>query len=287
MSKILARLVVLISGLLRPDERDAVLGDLAESQEGPAQALVSLLGLIIRQQAALWVDWRPWLALVGVVAIIGPRLLSMAWAVSTPVFIDLQIFWKYGSFYSSGLTPSEEIITFLSQTLGLVFWSWTSGFVMGALARRTIWISGTIFLAIWSYPLTLKWMLLLILHRGAKHGTPDLSVAIVMMMSQAALQFLFFLLPFAFGVRAGLRKLALSIPQAWGLTALMILMTALSVWTGGWSGAAVTRWATGAWNPSIGWQSRLLPLTVLSWPVAYLFVTALVSQSRPNPIPKR
>lgn len=287
MPNILARLVVLISGLLTPDERDAVLGDLAESQERPAQALISLSGLIIRQQAALWIDWRPWLALVGIVAIIGPRLLSMAWAVSTPVFIDLQIFWKYGSFYSSGLTPSEEIITFLSQVLGLVFWSWTSGFVMGALARRTIWISGTIILAIWSYPLTLKWMLWLILHRGDKHGAPDLSVAIVMMMSEAALQFLFFLVPSAFGVREGLRKLALSIPQACGLTALMILMTALSVWTGGWSSAAVTRWATGAWNPSIGWQSRLLPLVVLSWPIGYLFVTAFSNQFRARTISKR
>ncbi len=281
MSNVFGRLLILISRLLRPDERDAVLGDLTESGETPAQALCSLLGLIVHQQAAPWIEWRPWLALIGVVGILGPRLMRMAWEVGTPAFMDLQIYWKYGTSYSSGLTPHETIISSLSSTLGLVFWSWTSGFVMGALSRRTIWITGTVFLAIWSYPLTFKWMFWMMSHRGENHSAPGLSVVILMMSFQGLLQSLFFALPITIGVRLGLRKPTLSVAQACAITALMILVVSTSVWTGGWSQAAVTRWATGTWNSGIGWQSRLLSLAILSWPVTYLFVVAFANTPKP------
>ena len=65
-----------VSRMLEPGERDAVLGDFAESGLTAAPALRDLLGLIIRRQAALWKDWRPWLALLLVVAPFG-ILLSL------------------------------------------------------------------------------------------------------------------------------------------------------------------------------------------------------------------
>ena len=46
---------------LEPPERDAVLGDLAESGEGVGPAMRDLLGLIVRRQVGLWLSWRPWL----------------------------------------------------------------------------------------------------------------------------------------------------------------------------------------------------------------------------------
>lgn len=278
MNDVIGRLIRMVSRMLTVDEGDAVLGDLAESGEAPSQVLAGLAGLVVRRQAARWKNWRPLVALIGVVGILGPRLIGMAWALAAPWFMNLQIYWKYGSFNASGLTPIEEISSSLMLLLALVFFAWTSGFAMGSLSRNTIWITAAASIAIWSFPLTLQWMLWLLLHQGDRHK-PDLLGVVVMTAFQAILQLLFLVFPFVLGVRQGLRKLTLSMSQAGAAAVVMILIAALSVWTGGWSQAAVTRWATGAWNPSIGWQSRLLAIAVLSWPVAYLFVTAVAKTS--------
>lgn len=52
------RLVDLLSRMLKRDERDAVLGDQAESGVSGGQALRDLLGLIARRQVALWQEWQ-------------------------------------------------------------------------------------------------------------------------------------------------------------------------------------------------------------------------------------
>lgn len=79
MTRICWWLVDVVSQLLEPNERDAVRGDLAESGETGGQALRGLLGLVVRRQAALWKDWRPWLALAGLV---GPAaMFEKPWSV--------------------------------------------------------------------------------------------------------------------------------------------------------------------------------------------------------------
>ena len=55
-------LVEMVSRLLDQPERDVVRGDLAECGARPGPALREVAGLVIRRQAALWIDWRPWLA---------------------------------------------------------------------------------------------------------------------------------------------------------------------------------------------------------------------------------
>jgi len=57
------RAIELVARALASDERDAVLGDLAECGDPPIQAFFGVLGLVIRRHAALWMHWRPWLAL--------------------------------------------------------------------------------------------------------------------------------------------------------------------------------------------------------------------------------
>jgi len=57
MNRILFWLVDSVSRCLEPNERDAVLGDFAESGNRPGRALRDLLGLIVRRRAALWGGW--------------------------------------------------------------------------------------------------------------------------------------------------------------------------------------------------------------------------------------
>jgi hypothetical protein len=58
-------LVDFVAQVLEPEEREAVQGDLMEAGEGDWQALRDVLGLVVRRQAGLWKNWRPWLAAFG------------------------------------------------------------------------------------------------------------------------------------------------------------------------------------------------------------------------------
>jgi hypothetical protein len=51
--------------LLQCDEREAVLGDLSETDESAWRGLLDVLGLVIRRQLLLWKSWRPWLSAFG------------------------------------------------------------------------------------------------------------------------------------------------------------------------------------------------------------------------------
>ena len=62
------------SRTLAPGEREAVLGDLEECGESAPAALLHLLSLFVRRQAALWQHWHPWLGLLGVAGLAGLSL---------------------------------------------------------------------------------------------------------------------------------------------------------------------------------------------------------------------
>jgi len=53
-------LVELASKLFDRDERETVVGDLLEANETTWQALLNVLGLVLRRQALLWKQLSPW-----------------------------------------------------------------------------------------------------------------------------------------------------------------------------------------------------------------------------------
>lgn len=139
-----------LSRLLEADERDAVRGDLTESGATGGRALRDVLGLVMRRQAALWIDWRPWLALVGVVAPLGMLLshVSRWWADRSAIYAFLYVNnWTWAFLDSPGARRDLADVStgvFLGY-LTLIGWSWTSGFVLGSLSRRTLWVTATLF----------------------------------------------------------------------------------------------------------------------------------------------
>lgn len=130
-------LVDAASQLLDRNEREAVLGDLAEAHENAWDALRDVLGLVLWREAALWTSWRPWLSAFGL-ALPG-SLLLMGASVSVSRnylrFIDSGIPGGLGQSSGSGPFPLT------CQLLLLVAWAWTAGFVVGRMSRRTIWAS--------------------------------------------------------------------------------------------------------------------------------------------------
>jgi hypothetical protein len=136
----------LLSALLDERERDVVRGDLEESGASGAQALLEIAGLGLRRQAAAWLDWRPWLMLVGVVVPIGVLLSHAAhwWGVTTA--LNVANYWSLWDFAYLGYPGWRlDLMRVIGGTstawLALIGWSWTSGFVLGRFSRRTFWVT--------------------------------------------------------------------------------------------------------------------------------------------------
>jgi hypothetical protein len=240
-------LVDSVSRLLEPDERDAVQGDFAERGVTNGKALLDLLGLVARRQAALWKDWRPWLALAGVVGPIALLLIDFYLSLGRGSdLVDLHLWMIYGVIDQTGLTAGPVIGPLVCYSLLLVTWSGTSGFALGSLSRRTIWVNGPLFCGLF-------WLLFSDVLSAAV--PPKLST--VLLVSTAL-----FLLPFIWGVHQGLRLGTLGLLRGILVASAVASLTALAIWTGGW------------W-PGAGWQTRQIFLsTALLWPVGYLVAKA-------------
>ena len=150
MTRICWWLVAVLCRLLEPDEREVVLGDVAEAGETAAQALRGVLGLVVRRQAAFWKDWKPWLALVGVVAPFGILLSLLSRRVADGTAIPIWMYvnnwtWAYVSSSAFWLDLAHYAATITLQYLALACWSWTSGFALGVLSRRAIRVNGVLF----------------------------------------------------------------------------------------------------------------------------------------------
>jgi len=145
----MTRLVDVASRLLEPAERDVVLGDFEESGESSGRALRGVLGLVVRRQAALWKDWRPWLVLVGLIVPLAMLLsiVSKATAGESATYI-----WLYANNWDWALLRYTEFwyefaasVAFVFvRCLTLVCWSWTAGFLLGFVSRKIVQVYGVL-----------------------------------------------------------------------------------------------------------------------------------------------
>src|SRR5277367_4309606 len=132
-------LVDIVSRSLQPDEREAVNGDFAESGETGGSALCGLLGLVLRRQFELWSDWRPWLAVLGLVAPIGlllswvSRMIADGSAIYVWMYLDNWT-WTYMTNAGARIDLIRYGADIFLKYLALVCWSWTGGFLLGSLS---------------------------------------------------------------------------------------------------------------------------------------------------------
>lgn len=150
MTRVICWLTDLVAQLLDPHERDVVRGDLEECGVSGWRGLFELLGLVTRRQVGLWTDWRPWLALVGVVVPCGVLLshASRAWADSTALGISLYLrVWEWSYLGYPGWR--WELLTVIGSAVlsagALSVWSWTCGYMLASVSRRTVWTTVIIF----------------------------------------------------------------------------------------------------------------------------------------------
>jgi hypothetical protein len=134
MTEMAWSLVDVVSRLLEREEREAVQGDLAEAGENAWQGLWDVLGLVIRRQALLWKNWRPWLAAFGL-ALPGSFLL---------MGFSLSVSSAYQRIFDPGITVGAGFWLFACNVLLLIAWAWTGGFVVSSVSRRTVWVSAAL-----------------------------------------------------------------------------------------------------------------------------------------------
>jgi len=125
-----------LSRMLEPNEREAVLGDLEETRTGGWSGICEVAGLVVRRQFGPWRSWRSWAAAFGV-AVPASFLLM-----GDSVLISLECASAVRARTPMFPSASGAILIVLSlQVLVLAGWSWTCGFFMGSVSRRTTWIS--------------------------------------------------------------------------------------------------------------------------------------------------
>jgi hypothetical protein len=265
MSPLWHWLIDQLSRMLEPEERDAVMGDLAELGVSDTEAVRDVVGLFVARQVASWKDCRPWLALVGLVVPIGVLLSQISLALSETLSMHLWVYWHLGAHFGTGLTVIQESEALSCQVLAVIAWSWVSGFVLGSLSGRTIYANGSLFYLIWLF---------------SAAALPFRPFAFDSTTLPLLLESLLFLLPSFLGIRHGLRLPILSACNSVLLATAIAALTMLATWTDGWWQTALQVWSQGAWHETVAWQDRMLPFAVVSWPAAYLLALASSRQWR-------
>ena len=146
MNRLTWWLVEIVSRLLDPDEREAVNGDFAESGESGAQALLDALGLVARRQIALWRQWRPWLALLGLVLPLGvllslvSRMMADGSAIYSWMYLNNWT-WTYVTNAGARIDLIGYAAAFVDAVLSaLLFAIWVSSF-SAFISSCKVWLS--------------------------------------------------------------------------------------------------------------------------------------------------
>jgi hypothetical protein len=272
VSNVWARFRDVLAKLLDPAEREAVFGDFAELALTDRHAVKSLAGLLVRRQLRFWTEWNPWFVLVAVIIPICPLLARLCSELGMETWPSVVMWLHHGPTYDTGLRPTAFVSELCFQAAALITWSWTCGLALGALSRRTIWLSGALFFGLYVFVLS---------------SDGVFSAALRWAWLPFSINFLLVLFPAYFGIRQSSKLLNIEFPRLVLLGLWTITTNVLALWTQGWGQAAVNNWSRGgsaltllqlaqdaeAWNIGI---NQVLAIAVLTSPVIYVFAqTAL------------
>ncbi len=264
------RIVEYVCRSLDAPEREAVLGDLTESGCSAPQALGNVLGLMIRRQCELWQNWQPWIALLAVAVVVAVPLSRMTSNFGGAVGLQIRTYRHYGVRYETGLSFGQDL-AYLTCLLSACFlWSWVSGFVLGSLSGRTIWLTGAAF-----YLVALNAFRGILLLSGNVRFFPwwPLSWIVLSLLLPLNIPAILFSIAAIWGMRQGFMQRTVDLRRALALATVTAALTALLIWMSGWYQAVGQIYSAGGWHgPS--WFARSLPFLLLAWPVCYLLATA-------------
>jgi hypothetical protein len=287
-------LVERLSRMLEADERDAVCGDFAESGETGGRALHDVFDLVVRRQATLWKNWRPWLALIGLVVPLG-LLLSLrsrmlAFGSATPLWMYFNNWtWTYLTNSGARLDFIHNCQGIFTEYLTLSCWSWASGFVLGSFSRRTTLVCGALFCLVALFAVSLGTAPYLL--PGQSHfddgsHDPVFSLAFYSLILPLLIQMVVVVMPSVWGMKQG-GRMTTGTPLLRTLlwASAFVTVTVLAIrnwgWVLCWSGRSQT---CADWALQAGYarqpgspEGRPIPILLLALvgPVGYMAATAI------------
>lgn len=290
MSRVLWWLVNSLAQMLESSEREAVRGDLVESGETGSQALRHVVGLVLRRQVSLWVDWRPWLTLVGLIVPLGLLLsiTSRRIAATSAVYIwmyannlDPSLFAYRGFWYQFADTVAETFKMYL--TLGC--WSWASGFVLGSASRGIVRVHGFLFCLMLAFGVLLGAPLYDVYYHHYLHRTigfpifahqpydPMNALIFYRVMFPLMVQAILVLLPALWGIREGARAVRLrpSLRTILWTAAIAALVAVVVQNPDLWMLLRLHRMGRPSWH---SWQGGILQLFAY-WPLVVVLAIAI------------
>jgi len=275
MTGISWRAVDLLCQMLEPDERAAVRGDLTESGETGGRALVGVLGLVLRRQAALWRVWQPWAVLVGIAVPLGWSLGLVSWDLSHR---SANHILSYARQWNNPIIR-EDFPGFAETTL--ISWlsvscvSWISGFGLGFMSRRTVPING----ALYGSAMLLGYVANPHLLTGTHYWTPASGFTPYYGLFLTVLAVVV-VLPSVLGIRQGLR---LATHRPFIQTALRAATIGILVMFAIRAGLGIFWRVTGAFThpPILDLLSSVVRIGMY-WPMVYLVVSAVARCRRPR-----
>lgn len=180
------RVAATLSRFLALEEREAVLGDLAECSASPFETARQLLGLMLRRWALGWTRVEPWLG-VAAVAVPCGLVLSVVtrwWTESASAQISVLLTVWFPGYFTYPGTRHELVVLLLrisAEASALIAWSWTIGVTLRRLSQRNAMSTAFVFFVL-LFTGTVGTSTLL-----ARHGTPGTFLHTVMLVTTVRL----------------------------------------------------------------------------------------------------
>lgn len=200
MTDLAWRIVEVLALQLAPAEREAALGDLIETRTTAWCGMREISGLVARRQLQLLGNWRPWVAVFGLALPTSFVLMGTSVSVSS-TFRCMR--WQ--------VVAAHDGLKFLFIAFLLASASWSAGFVVSSISRKTLWMSG----------LACLMPCLFCFFRFRIETLPRLSLFL-------------FILPAVLGIRQGIRTMRISL----GFAAALAVATTMSM---------ILTWSRGSW----------------------------------------
>jgi hypothetical protein len=187
----------------------------------------------MKRQISGWKEWRSWLALLGITLPVCPLLAALCADLGTHIWPTVVSWVHHGPAYDTGLSPDVFWIAVCLRAGALFTWSWTSGFALGFVSRRTMWVSGVVFFV--SYILLANITRQLSMRLCWSEGVAWLPLSI---------NFFLVLLPAYWGMQRGSNSPS-RFPRAILLSLWTIAVSGLAIWSQSWDQAAEDNWSRG------------------------------------------
>ena len=283
MTRLWWQLVEILAGVLDQAEREAVLGDFAESEETGGRALREVLGLVVRREAALWANSRPWVILATLIIPLSVSISVLSRMVSGETAVYAWMYlnnWDWGLLRNSGFWYELLSAAFrvLRQYFSLGCWAWAAGFSVGLASRRTVRSNGVLF----CFMLLLGEVVVAPLYLAYFFRSAGLPAPMV--SNDPVFELLFYrvvfplivqiglvAVPAYWGVRQGERAMAHRSPLRTGLSiTAVVTLVAIVIQVPGFPSWIIAYQRPWIWR---SWEMQTLPF-IAYWPVVYLLWNA-------------